>query len=437
MKFNSFKFLLFLLTIGGLILCASVGCNPDEEVPEEFDEEVLIQMQKDIWPALDYDRIFVSDKKGKLLDCRYDFWPYSTPIEFVNEIPLENDHMDLTFTDYPIPELNKYRLFTYSNIKRKEWTLHQYKRAVGTGGANQYPVFWKPGTGFSPETYLIYNSCSRNSIQLYEWLLVDDPYLQTQVYCNNLLVLAYEPDGSISYNLFPNTVINDSIPLNFDNFTPLNIADLNTTVQGDIRVKGITGLWEKDKIEFSTKYYDPGFYSNFTTTPYGDLNDGQIIFPENIFEEFLVDLEITSTKIDYHLTHNGDPIYEYSPTPPLFTMDGSDINSFIVSPNGDDADFYGITWEVKNENFDIEWTVYQEKNQTEKLTLPEMPSCVIQIQDKLSRSDFKLKSIEGHYYENFESLEDFINNRFDPDTGIEGFELTIKGGRYEKKTIRP
>ena len=133
----------------------------------------------------------------------------------------------------------------------------------------------------------------------------------------------------------------------------------------------------------------------------------------------------------------GAPIYDYSPSPSQFTLNGTDVNSFAVSPNGEDADFYGVTWEVKNNDFDIEWTVFHAADQTELLTLPEMPECVIQIQTKLSRSDFKLKSIESYSYENINSLDEYIDMRYDPETGVDGFELDVLGGRFEKKVIRP
>jgi len=438
MKHTSFNFFLAFFLLLGLTVCLISACTiDDEEIPEDFDQEVILRMTQNGWPTLAYDRIFVSNKNGELLDCRYNFWPQGVPTEFVNEIPLKDDFMDLTFSDYPVIDLDKYRLYTYANIKRKDWTTHKIKRAAGfVGGNTRFPVFWKPDPSISPETYFIYNACSRNNVNFYEWLLLDDPFLQADIYCDNLFVLAYEPNGEISYKLFPEVRLNDSIPLDFNTYTALPIAELTTAVAGDIRAKKITGLSEANDIVKSASYYDPGFYSNFTTIPYGDLNDGKIIFPENTFEEFLVDLEITSPTNEYYLKHQGDPIYEYSPTAPKFTMEGSDVNSFVVNPNGENADFYGVTWEVKNSDFDIEWTVYHDKDHTEKLTLPEMPECIIQIQTRLSRSDFKLKSIESYNYENFNSLEDYINNRFDPETGLEGFELRVKGGRYEKKVIK-
>ncbi len=436
MRFSLANILFLKFMLLAIALCTISACTEDEIPPEEFDQEVLLEITQRSWPAINYDHIFLSTKDGKLVDCRYNFW--NSPTEFVNEIPLQDDYLNITFSDFPNLDLNQYRLYTYTNINRKAWEMHKIKTSLEPFAFDtSIPIFWKPEPGINPETYFIYNACNRNNIQRYEWLISDNPYLEGQIYCNDMFILSYEPSGEISYKLFNDINPNDSILLDFDNYTKLPIADLTTSIDGDIRVKNITGLRVPGKLDEAIRYYDPEFDNNFGPGDYGDLADGKIIYPENTFAEFYTNIEITSPKNDYFLRDFGAPIYDYSPTPSKITMDGTDVNSFIVSPNGENADFYGVTWEVKNEDFDIEWTVYHDADQTEKITLPPMPECVIQIQTRLSRSDFKLKSIQSYTYENINSLEDYINKRFDPDSGVDGFELEYLGGRYEKKTVKP
>ena len=127
MRNNSSGFFLFPLILLGIVFCTISACSEDE-VPEVFEQKVVLEMTQRSWPANNFDRMFLSNKSGELVDCRYNFW--QSPTEFVNEIPLNDDYLDLTFSAFPNIELNKYRLFTYTNIKRKSWEIHQIKESL-------------------------------------------------------------------------------------------------------------------------------------------------------------------------------------------------------------------------------------------------------------------------------------------------------------------
>ena len=414
-----------------LLLSCSVlflfNCNNDDE--PTFDQDVLLTVRNfESYPVPD--AVFLSNDEGKTISHKDR--NFQNELLMKNEIPFSENDFDLNFVYEQETSAGwNLKIETYPNIDFQEWT---FKDRWTSNLNSDIGVF----------TYLADSSIIDFQVS-YEmtcggWRLSSLDELKTEgsisrefnLDCGNVFILFQKENEEQWYYVEYNGIANqDTIQLDFASYPQGILEDLDFGGAANAKILQIRGLNEAGTFNNSKSFYQ----HNLVISGY-HLPDGKVWYPQNIFESFFVRAEMNQDSFYYYIEQTGDPLYNRTFENPNLELLGTGVDSFKLTSNNTDADFFSTVWEVQTNEAIIEWTFYHDIDEGGFFKLPEIPKQVIADQDWLSRSDFKLKALRSHHYEKYFSYQEYLDSRYGAAEGGEGLILVEKGGDYELKELR-
>lgn len=401
------------------------GCKPDDKPP--FEGDLLLTLEGELLYPIFGKGVFLSDKNGETLVCEK--LEIDASIELRNNIPLVETYFDLTVATSYNENVDLVKLTTYPNIQSDTWKL-KYDSNPNTSGDKgevtfladdlvdeiEYGIISGFGQVITSLSDLKDNGLYKRNFSISEGYL----FLRFKLY----------DEDQYRYVEFDNLGDNDTIQLDLANY-PLGFFEDIQSSQGDsIEVLQLTGL--NNNLNFNNSI---GIISQNVTINNYRFPNGKAWYPQDVFDSFYIQFQMNRDSFYFYKESKGAAIYEYDPVLPDLEIEGSGINSFKAKSNNSDADFLSVTWEVDKPEGKIEWKVYQKKNETSFLKLPELPTCIVPDQTWFSREDFKVKSIDSYHYENYNSYDEYIESRYGNEAGGEGEALILIGGDFEKKSL--
>jgi len=408
------------------LLISSCKCK-EESTPFQIKDLLTIE------GSLISGQVFLSDKEGKNLTCE----SIGTLSDFgslvlQNKIPMDDDYFDLSFVTSSNSNQNVISIETHTNVQNSEW---YFKPLFGTVAPNLEQVTFLADDMVNEIEYLIIQGGTTSLTSNQK--LVETGMMDIQINPNNrnvFLRIKMTGETERRYVEFNDLMEGDTIQLDIANYPIGQLTELQTDDADLIRVKQLTGLNESGSFLNSK-----GIYSSNSFIQDYLLPVGKVVYHNNIFEEFFIELEMEKDSFHYLMENMGDAVLEYYPTSPQVTIDGNEVESFRVSTTDPSSDFLSVTWSIVNSQGRIEWTVFHSSDETDFFVLPELPSCILFDQSWFSRDDFEVKSIQSYHYENFTNYQDYINTRytkFDPlFIGDDQTKLILLGGDFEKKSV--
>ena len=402
-----------------------IGCKKNEEEP--FDGNELLTIKGNlIFPSYPT-YIFLSDKDGKILTCKEHTG--LDPRVLSNNIPMEDDYFDLSIVRSINSTQNILRIETYPNVQRNEWQLKsQYSDSTIVSSSGDI-TFLADGLENNIE-YALIDGLNGSMTGMGD--LKTNGAFTTQYSLNeNYIFFRFKMVGEDQYRYveFNNLNDGDTIALDIANYPLGELKNIQSNGADLIKIKQLNGLRIENSFENSSGIYSHNIFIQDYLLP-----DGKVWYPNGIFNSFFTQLEMKKDSFEYFFENMGNPIYNYNPTSPELSLEG-DKTRFRINSNGTDVDFVSVTWAIEKSEGLIEWTIFHKKDETVFFRIPDFPTCLSFNQSWFSPEDFKLKSIESHHYQNFESYEEYINSRYGDEEGGEGSRLIYAGGNYEKKII--
>ena len=401
------------------------GCKSDDETL--FEGELLLTIEGDLLYPIFGKGVFLSDKNGETLVCRK--LEVDAPSELRNNIPLTDDYFDLTVATSYNENTELTKLTTYPNIQTDFWKLKFNSNSTNSG--DKGAVTFLADDMVDKIAYGIISGF--NQILTAHSGLKDDGFFTADFSLSEgYLFLRFKLNDEDQYRYveFNNLADNDTIQLDIENY-PLGFLENILSPQGDsIEVLQLVGL--NNNLNFNTSigiFGRNGIINNYR------FPNGKVWYPQGVFDSFYMQFQMSRDSFSFYKESKGAAIYEYDPILPDLEIEGSSINSFRAISNNSDADFLSVTWEVDKPEGKIEWKVFQKTDETNFLKLPKIATCIIPDQSWFSRSDFRLKSIDSYYYENYHSYDEYIDSRYGDAPGGEGEALIFIGGDFERRTL--